>query len=56
MFNLNQIVAGRVGKFVIVGFRTIGGEAHAQVKAYNDQTGEVARGEMALPLSILKAI
>lgn len=56
MFAVNQIVAGKFGQFVILGFRTIDGEDYAQVKSYNPTTGKAARGEMALPLSVLKAI
>lgn len=56
MFALNQIVAGKFGKFVIVGFRTIGGEAYAQVKEYDEVSGKTRRGEMALPLASLRAI
>lgn len=55
-FNINQIVAGKVGQFVIVGFRTISDEQYAQVKSYNPATGEVARGEFALPISALTSI
>lgn len=58
MFNVNQIVKGkRAGTFVILGFRTIGGEQYAQVKAVNpaDHT-QTARGELALPLDAIQAI
>ena len=35
-FHVNQIVKGaKAGTFVILGFRAIGGEAHAQVKPVN---------------------
>jgi hypothetical protein len=56
-FSLNQIVNGRnAGTFVIVGFRIIDGELHAQVKAVNPKNhAQVARGEMALPVSALRA-
>jgi hypothetical protein len=56
MFSINQIVSGKVGQFIILGFRTIGGEEYAQVKPYNPATGKAGRGEMALPLSVLKAV
>jgi hypothetical protein len=46
-FQVNQIVAGKFGKFVILAFRTIGGEQYAQVKEYD--------AEMALPLTSLTA-
>lgn len=57
-FAINQIVKGKVaGTFVILGFRTIGGESFAQVKAVNPNNfAEKARGEMALPLTALAAI
>lgn len=55
-FAVNQIVAGRVGQFVILGFRMIGGEQHAQVKAYDPITKTVAAGELALPVSILREV
>lgn len=54
-FQINQIVSGKFGKFVILAFRTIGGEAYAQVKEYDEITGNARRGEFALPLSTLKA-
>lgn len=54
-FQVNQIVNGKFGKFVILAFRTIGGEAYAQVKEYDEVTGKTRRGEMALPLTALKA-
>lgn len=54
-FQVNQIVKGRkAGTFVILGFREIGGVAHAQVKAVNPQNhAQVAPGEIALPLEAL---
>jgi hypothetical protein len=56
MFQTNQIVKGRrAGTFVIVGFRTIGGVEHAQVKPVHPTTHEPARGEFALPLDALVA-
>lgn len=58
MFNVNQIVKGaNAGTFVILGFREIGGEQYAQVKAVNpsDHT-QVASGEFALPISALRAL
>lgn len=58
MFNVNQIVKGHVaGTFVILGFRTIGGEQCAQLKCVNpDNHAQTARGELALPLTALRAI
>lgn len=55
-FQVNQIVSGKVGQFIILGFRTIGGEQYAQVKEYDAVTGKARRGEMALPLSALSAL
>lgn len=56
MFNVNQIVKGvRCGVFVIVGFRTIDGVAHAQVKPVHPVTHEAGRGEFALPLTAIVA-
>ena len=56
-FQVNQIVKGQVaGQFVILAFRNIGGEQYAQVKPYNPATGKTGRGEMALPVSTLKAV
>ncbi len=56
-FQVNQIVKGQAaGQFVILGFRTIGGEQYAQVKEYDAATGKARRGEMALPVNALKAI
>lgn len=58
MFNVNQIVKGkRAGTFVILGFRTIGGEDYAQLKEVNPNNyAETAPGEMALPLDAIEAI
>lgn len=54
-FQVNQIVKGQAaGQFVILAFRTIGGEQYAQVKPYNPETGKTGRGEMALPLDAIK--
>lgn len=57
-FQVNQIVAGKFGQFVILAFRTLHGETeqYAQVKPYNPATGKTGRGEMALPVSTLKAV
>ena len=57
-FQVNQIVAGKFGHFVILGFRMMPGEdeQYAQVKPYNLETGKTGRGEMALPVSVLKAV
>lgn len=58
MFTINQIVKGkRAGTFVILGFRTLGGEQCAQVKPVNpNDHSEVGHGEMALPLAALEAL
>lgn len=56
-FSINQIVKGkRAGTFVILAFRTVGGEAGAQVKPVNpkDHT-QVGAGEMFLPFDALVA-
>jgi hypothetical protein len=56
-FSINQIVKGKsAGFFVIIGFRDIDGEKCAQVKRYCRETGEAARGELALPLSALEEV
>ncbi len=57
-FQVNQIVKGqRAGTFVILAFRTMPGESeqYAQVKPYDPVSGKAGRGEMALPVSALKA-
>ena len=55
-FQVNQIVKGqRAGTFVILAFRIIGGEQYAQVKEYDVANGTARRGEMALPVSALRA-
>lgn len=52
MFKVNQIVKGIVaGEFIILGFRTIGGEDFAQLKPYDIKSAKTGRGELALPLS-----
>lgn len=58
MFNINQIVKGkRAGTFIVLGFRTIGGEQMVQVKPVNPNNhAEVGRGEMALPADALVAL
>ena len=50
-FQVNQIVAGKFGQFVILAFRTLPGETeqYAQVKPYNPATGKTGRGELTLP-------
>jgi hypothetical protein len=55
MFQVNQIVKGhKAGTFVILGFRAIGGEQHAQVKPVNPANhDQVATGELALPVAAL---
>lgn len=57
-FQVNQIVKGaRAGTFVILGFRTIGGEQYAQLKEVNpNDHSQVARGELALPLDAIRAL
>lgn len=56
-FSLNQIVKGRAaGTFVILGFREIGGEPWAQLKEVNPVTHKPAKGELALPVSALRAV
>ena len=57
MFEVNQIVKGKVaGHFVVLGFRTIGGEDYAQLKSVepSDYT-KTASGELALPIESLEA-
>ena len=58
MINLNQIVRGKkAGVFVVLGFRTIGGEKYAQLKEVNPADhSQVAPGELALPLDAIEAI
>ena len=56
-FQVNQIVKGQsAGTFVILGFRTIGGEQYAQLKVYDEASGKTGRGEIALPLDAIKSI
>jgi len=56
-FSVNQVVAGQVaGTFVILGFRRIGGEEFAQLKPVHPITHKPGRGELALPLSALRAV
>lgn len=55
MFQTNQIVKGKVaGTFVVLGFRTIGGEQYAQLKECDPTTGRTMRGEICLPVTALK--
>ena len=56
MFQVNQIVKGNVcGTFVILGFRTVGGEEGVQVKAVNPVNhAETKPGEFFLPLDAIK--
>ena len=56
MFTVNQVVQATYGTFIILGFITIGDEPHAKVKAYDPTTGRKGKGQLALPVSILKAI
>ena len=56
MIEVNQIVKGKVaGHFVVLGFRTIGGEDYAQLKCVDpsDYT-KTSGGELALPIEALK--
>ena len=54
MFEVNEIVKGhKAGVFVILGFRSIGGNPFAQVKPVHPVTHEAGRGEFALPLTAL---
>lgn len=56
-FQANQIVKGhQAGTFVILSFRTIGGEQYAQVKEVHPVTHATKPGEFALPVSALRAI
>ena len=48
MFNTNQIVKGKFGMFIVLGYRTVAGEKLVQVKPYNQVTGKAGRGEMAI--------
>jgi hypothetical protein len=54
-FITNQIVKGKVaGLFIILGFRTIAGEAMADLKAINPANHEeFAPGEVTLPLDAI---
>ena len=56
MFNVNQIVKGKFGHFIVLGYRTIAGEQMVQVKPYNMATGEEGRGEMALSEDCISAV
>ena len=50
--NVGDIVRGkRCGMFVVLAFRSVGGEAHVQVKEVNPKTMALGRGEFALPVS-----
>lgn len=54
-FRPNQIVKGRnAGTFVILDFRTIGGEQYAQLKEIDPVTHAPKRGEIALPLTAIR--
>ena len=56
-FSTNQIVRGaRAGTFVILGFRLIDGEDHAQVKPVHPTTHAPGRGEFSLPVSALRPL
>lgn len=55
-FQVGQIVKGHIaGTFQIIGFCTLGGEKHAKLKSYDPATGRVERGQLALPLTALRA-
>ena len=57
MFQVNQIVKGKkvkAGYFVVLGFRTIGGEEYAQLKCVEPKTQKTYPGELALPLEALE--
>ena len=55
-YQVNQIVKGqRAGTFVILGFRSIGGEQYAQLKEVHPVTHKPGRGEFSLPLTALKS-
>jgi hypothetical protein len=58
MFNVNQIVKGkRAGTFVILAFRTVGGEQGAQLKPVNPADhAQHGAGEMFLPLDAIVAL
>lgn len=56
MFNVNQIVKGKFGFFVVLGYRTVAGERLVQVKPYNVELGVVGKGEMALSEDSLTAV
>lgn len=56
MFKVNQIVRGKVcGYFVVLGFKTVGGEPVVVLKGYNPETGAKARGQLCLPEDCLVA-
>lgn len=57
-FTNNQIVKGvRAGTFVILGFRSVGGEEGAQLKAVNPANhAQTAPGELWLPLDALRPL
>lgn len=58
MFQINQIVKGkRAGVFVVLGFRTVGGEQGAQLKAVNpaDYT-QTAPSELFLPFDAIEVL
>jgi hypothetical protein len=56
MFNTNQIVQAKFGKFIVLGYRIVAGETLVQVKPYNPITGKAGRGEMAFAENVLQAI
>ncbi len=57
LFAVNQIVKGRVGTFVILGFKVIGDEDHAIVKEVNpDDYTQTNPGQLAVPVSVLRYV
>tara|TARA_R110002167_G_scaffold47872_4_gene141447 strand:+ start:311 stop:529 length:219 start_codon:yes stop_codon:yes gene_type:complete len=58
MLTINQIVKGKVaGYFVVLGFRTVGGEKYAQLKCVNPANfSQTSGGELALPVSALEEV
>jgi hypothetical protein len=54
-FEINDVVYGvRCGKFMIVGFRTVGGTQVADCKEVGPN-GEIGRGEIAMPLDCIQS-
>ena len=57
-YQVNQIVNGKVaGTFVILAFRSVGGESGVQVKPINPNNhAECGCGEFFLPLDAIRSI